>query len=162
MKLVFCICHYEDEPGKVDFPELIEALLYDKGKNDCSINFNDQRSRYDIEFSDNKKNINIHYLVEDSYESMLDELHSLNAIRLLSIVDASFYGDHDAGIEIIDKLINIDKIETSKIWMVTGYSAKASVALRTRNYDIKVISKPANHMQISSDIVKIIENAMNI
>ena len=65
------IRHFEDEPGKIDLPELIEIGLYHtSGVTNSEIAISDGRDRYDITFRKDGQDRHLVYVVEPTIAAM--------------------------------------------------------------------------------------------
>lgn len=151
------ICHFEDEPGKVALPELIESGLYDlEDVTDSSIEWDTARSRYTITYTYLNKARLITYLVEDGKEAMDRVLASIGECRqILHIVDMALGNDKNAGARIVRELI-ASGVGEEKIWMLTAYASEALGQTREMKRSIRIISKPANFRSIRDAILELV------
>jgi hypothetical protein len=151
------ICHYEDEPGKVGLPELIEAGLYDSDDvSDSKIEWPPTRKRYSITYTYQDRPQSIIYLVEDSKKGMDEVLASIGKRKeILHIVDTSLGSDKSAGPKIVRSLAKAG-VDCGRIWMLTAYAAEALRRTQEMKITIKIISKPPNFRDLRDSILQLI------
>jgi hypothetical protein len=153
--LPMVICHYEDEPARVDIPELIESGLYETDNvTDSKITWPDSRTRYTITYAYFKNPYSIIYLVESNEKAMDEALASIGTHRkILHIVDMSLGSDKSAGTKIIENLV-ASGVAFDDIWMLTAYAAEALRRTKEMKINVRIISKPPNHRDIRDTILQ--------
>ena len=120
------ICHYEDEPAKVDFPGMIEVALFGRSKfTDCTIEEpkNDGLT-FIIKFTLNDKHYTLNYLIGTDLNEIVYRTGKSVNDAILHMVDMSIHGDNRAGVTIVANLLS-QGIASEKIWVVTAYEALA-------------------------------------
>ena len=149
------IRHFEDEPQRVDLPELIEMALYQTdGVTNCKIEFAEERDRYNITFSRGDMDWHLIYVVGETLERIDSALASSEGTKLLlDIVDMSIGSNRSAGIGIVGELIGFG-INQQNIWMLTAYFVEARTHCNEKEWKVRIISKPPNHRMIRDDIIE--------
>lgn len=166
---ILTICHYEDEPQRVEFPSILETMIY-KNADFSNVSITGPKKEqyaddgqiysyfYEILSHTRNENYRILYLIAPSSESikkMIDNnIKDGNYKSILHIVDMSIGSNKEAGIEIIKHLKKED-VPNGAIWMLTGYPVQSRQILSELEYDIRVISKPTNVSNIARDIMRI-------
>jgi hypothetical protein len=120
------ICHYEDEPHKVDFPGMIEVALYKHpGVSNTDIEEVGTDAQYFIiRFEIDGEAHELHYIIAEGIKEFTARSRAKVTDVKLHMVDMSINGRDLAGVEIVKDLIgrNVGK---QAIWMVTAFEANA-------------------------------------
>jgi hypothetical protein len=169
---LWAICHYEDEPQRVDFPELIEIQIYGSSKfqevdiQQDSVDVNDQRppvERYKISMVQDGRRTTLVYLIGIDESSMAEALvksglsFDHNNV-VLDIVDLSIGADREAGLGIVKSIEQSPR--QNPILMLTGYPVNCKRLFEEHGLNHRIISKPANHRSFVKDCMAIIEARM--
>lgn len=146
------ICHYEDEPAKVDFPGMIEVALFEHPMiTDCTIEEpDDDGLTYIIKFTLDGAQYTLNYLIGDHPEDITKRSGKPVNDAILHMVDMSIHGDNRAGVTIVANLLSQD-IASGKIWVVTAYEALARTNMFPEG--IKIYPKPSPFEQITRLII---------
>ena len=146
------ICHYEDEPAKVDFPGMIEVALFEHPKfTDCTIEEpDDDGLTFIIKFTLDGVQYTLNYLIGDHPEDITERSDTPVNDAILHMVDMSILSDGQAGVKIVNNLLN-QGIASEKIWFVTAYEAMARANIFPEG--IRIYPKPSPFEQITRLII---------
>ena len=149
------ICHYEDEPAKVDFPGMIEVALFEHPMiTDCTIEEpDDDGLTYIIKFTLNGAQYTLNYLIGDHPEDITDRSGKSVHDAILHMVDMYILSDGQAGVKIVKNLLS-QGIAIEKIWVVTAYEALARTNIFPEG--IKIYPKPSPFEQMTQQIINLI------
>jgi len=150
----YYICHFEDEPDKIDLPDLIEAGLYAKRKfNTCTIESDGSDHRILIEKGGRR--FEICYVVRDTLEAMRGAVPEASQCEVIAILlDMHLGTGQKSGARIIADLKS-SGFSCKHVWMLTAYPMEAREQLLGQGLKNRVISKPANLRLIRDEIVAI-------
>jgi hypothetical protein len=152
------ICHYEDEPYRVDFPELIEIGLFQHpGVTDVMIESETDAQSHTISFVHSGVSHAIFYEIQSNVEEMKrrsSDLSMRDDQVLLNIIDLSINGNREYGISIVKSIRG--SIGDEFIWFLTGYVADTRRLFEENEMEFRIISKPTNPVSVSNDILAII------
>jgi hypothetical protein len=158
---VWAICHYEDEPQRVDFPDLIEISLFQRDEFSKTeiVSAKDSRTHV-IKFRHSGKPHTLHYFIRETVVEMRESLREVGGRCrvVLSMMDLSLNGDREKGAYLVQE--RVQEAEGEQIWMVTGYPVEARRILDELDLDVRVIAKPPNHRVLRDEIVEILLEAI--
>jgi hypothetical protein len=158
----WAICHFEDEPQRVDFPDLIEIALFQHPDfSDTAIESADDARTHVITFAYKGANHTLFYFIRNTAAEMQDCLASAgpDCRVVLSMMDLSINGDRESGASMVrDRLAENG---SGEIWMVTGYPVEARRLLDEGDLNVRVIAKPPNHRLLRDEILALLLGALS-
>jgi hypothetical protein len=160
----WAICHYEDEPHKIDFPELIEIALFQHPDfSETDIESDPAQQNHVIRFTYRGNEHVLHYLLRYSVQDMRQTLAQIEppCRVILSMMDLSVgnAADREEGAYMVKERLEESADET--IWMVTGYPVEAKRILEELGLDVRIVAKPPNHRQVRDEIVELLLDAIS-
>ena len=149
------ICHYEDEPAKVDFPGMIEVALFEHPMiTDCTIEEpDDDGLTFIITFTLNGALYTLSYLIGTDPNDIAERSGKPVNDAILHMVDMYIHGDELAGVKIVNNLLS-QGIASEKIWFVTAYEALARTNMFPEG--IKIYPKPSPFEHMTQQIINLI------
>lgn len=158
----WAICHYEDEPQRVDLPNLIEIALFqhpDFGETTIQVSEDDRTYRLSFLYA-GRPNV-LYYFIRETLVEMRERLASAEPACsvILNMVDMSLSGHRHAGASIVQKCLS--EGVSGALWMLTGYPMEAQRILQEQGLNVRIVAKPYYHSMLRDEIVNILIAAMN-
>jgi len=157
----WAICHYEDEPQRVELPHLIEIGLFQLACfSETDIESEDDTRTHKISFVHEGIPHVVHYFIRLTPEEMRACLRKVgpDCSVILSMMDLSMSGSLETGAAIVRE--RCAEGSGGEIWMVTGYPVETRRILQESNLDVRVIAKPYNHLKVRDEILDILVSAV--